>query len=244
MSTTYHPVPQQQMYKSPTLVEADMNDPFAHLSNVPLWPIYSESEVEVIRKALETNAETKKLRQDIAKNMEPQPDALTAKVVHGFISLMSDGGTTLVLKQFNPDKLMLGTTSMVDAMEQRMMQDNTYLTYSRWATQRDFPGPPVIVDVLTWHSFSDHAKIRGVQVKANTAAKIKVFDQLDFSVKEGKEWKKTFFRGRYWTLSVSVTGDGGAELELGKVLSIERGVSPNISPDLSKRWTKWAVPKV
>jgi hypothetical protein len=208
--------------------------PFAYLFEVPLFPLYSESEVEIIRKAIEQNTETKVLRQKIINDMPPPlstTDALTARVVTEFIGAMGDGGTTLILKQFNPDKLMAAQMGILDAMEQKMMKDNQIVNYSRWATSGDTPGPPVVVDILTWHSYSDHAKLRGIQVKANTDTKMKVFDKYDFKVKGGKEWGKSFFRGRYYTLSVSLIGNQGEEIKLGRVVGIERGLSPNVSVD-------------
>ena len=246
-SHQYSMPPQQQTYMSPLTTQAEMTNPFAHLFHIPLFPMYSESEIDIIRKALQQNAETKKLRQDVINNMAPPltaGEALNAKIVYEFISMMSDGGTTLILKQFNPDKLMNNTLGLLDAMERKMMQDNQIIVYSRWATPRDMPGPPVIVDILSHNSISDPSKTRGVQVKANTSAKFKVFKKYEFSAKEGKEWGKSFFRGRHYSMSISMVNKDGTEVELSRVVGIERGISPNLSVDLIKRWGKYSVPKM
>jgi hypothetical protein len=241
----YTNAPPQQHQHVPT--EAELNSPFKHLLQVPLFPFYSMSEVEVIRKALQTNAETNKLRQEIIANMQPDPsaaDALTAKVVYEFIGAMSDGGTSLVLRQFNPDKLSAGAMGMLDAMERKMMEDNQVIVYSRWATYKDaVSGPPVILDIFTHHSFSDPTKMRGIEVKTNTDAKFKFFDKFDITVKVNKEWRKTWFRGRFHKLSVVMLKSDGTQVELGRVVEIQRSISPNVSVDMIKRWQKHRVPQ-
>jgi hypothetical protein len=237
---------QQEIYASQPPVQIQPVHPFAHLLDVPVFSIYSLSEVDVIRKALEQNAETKKLRQEWINNLPPPPttgEALTAKIFYEYIGALSDGGTTLALRHLNINNVMSGTMGALDAMEMKMMKDNQFVTYSRWATKAGVRDPPVIVDVLTWHSFSDPAKLRGIQVKANADAKFKVFDKHEFSVKGGKEWGKTFFRGRYWTLSISMISDH-TQVELGQVVSIERTLSPNTSGDFIQRWMKFQVPRI
>lgn len=237
---------QQEIYASQPPVHTQPVHPFAHLLDIPVFPVYSLSEVEVIRKALEQNAETKKERQEWANNLPPPPttgDALTARIYFEYIAALSDGGTTLALRQFNINNIMTGALGVMDAMERKMMKDNQFVTYSRWATKAGVRDPPVIVDVLTWHSFSDPTKLTGIQVKANADAKFKVFDKYEFSVKGEKEWGKTFFRGRYWTLNISMVSDH-TQVELGQVMSIERTLSPNTSTDFFQRWMKFQVPRI
>ncbi|KAF2007651.1 hypothetical protein P154DRAFT_516481 [Amniculicola lignicola CBS 123094] len=239
-------IPPQPTYAGTPLVQSEPNEPFAHINNIPLFSIYSINEVALIRKAIEQNAETNELRQEFLKNIPPPlsaGDALTAKLVTQYIAAMSDGGTTLILSQFTLDKMAANALGALDAMERKMMVDNQWLVYSRWATPSDFAGPRVIVDVLLHHSYSDRAKMRGIQFKTNTTAKFKIFGQWDISVKEGKEWNKTWFRGRYHKFDVSMLMKDGAEVKMGQVVSVERGVSPNLASDLITRWQKFTVPK-
>lgn len=246
MTANSQPAMQQEIYASQSQVQGGPVHPFAHLLDLPVFPIYSLSEVEIIRKALEQNADTKKERQEYIKNLPPPPttgEALTARILYEYIGAMSDGGMTLAVRQLNINKLMAGALGTLDAMERKMMEDNETVTYSRWATPAGVRDPPVILDVLTWHSFSDHTKLRGIQVKSNADEKFKVFDKYEFSTKGEKPWGKSFFRGRYWTLSVSMVSDR-TEVKLGQVVSIQRNLSPNTSVDFHQRWLKFPMPRI
>ncbi|KAF2422985.1 hypothetical protein EJ08DRAFT_462441 [Tothia fuscella] len=223
-----------------------MTDQFAHVNDLPVFQIYSLNEVEILRKRIQSNLETKWQRQDIIDHMPPPPssaDALTAKVYFELISAMSDCGMSMALKQVNIDKTLANTLGGLDAMDQSFMKEDMTVVYSRWATPSSMSGAPIVVDILAWQKGSNHSKLSGVQVKANTELKIGVNKESAFTVKEGKTWNKSWFRGRDNQLSVFVTTNGKDEVELGQVLGIERNLSTVVLRDLSTRWEAFVVPQ-
>jgi hypothetical protein len=74
-----------------------MGSRFEHLFNVPLFQIHSVAEIEIIREALEQNAETKQMRQEWINNLPPpltEGEAIILKVYDEYVLLMGDGGTS------------------------------------------------------------------------------------------------------------------------------------------------------
>ncbi|KAH7346959.1 hypothetical protein BKA66DRAFT_602538 [Pyrenochaeta sp. MPI-SDFR-AT-0127] len=233
---------QQQTYTSPPPPQADMNSPFVHLLQLSVFQIYSVKEFEILRDRIQENLKTKQLRQEVINNMPPQPttaDAITGKLVIEYLSILGDGGMTFAASRFSVDKLMSGTLGMIDAMDQQSMKPCSTVVYSRWASPKEMHGPPIIVDILGWYKISDRSTMTGVQVKANTESKIRINSEKAFTVKEGKMWSKTWFRGRQDFLEVLVEG---VEVKLGKVLAIERNLTSPIYGDFLGRWKEFKVP--
>ncbi|KAH8724124.1 hypothetical protein GQ44DRAFT_709185 [Phaeosphaeriaceae sp. PMI808] len=100
------------IHGQPPPPQVEMPGPFSHLLQFPVFQIYSLKEFKIIRQRIEENLKTKQLHQEVLNNMPPPPttaDAITAKVVMEYLSIMSDGGVTFVANRFSIDKFMSGT---------------------------------------------------------------------------------------------------------------------------------------
>ncbi|KAH7137933.1 hypothetical protein B0J11DRAFT_139 [Dendryphion nanum] len=237
---------QGQIQTNPPPIQPQPTGPFSHIINIPVFQVYSLNEVHILYQRIQSNLALKQQRQDILDNMPPPPstvDALSAKLFIEIISAMSDGGMTIIAKHTNIEKMMAGTLGVLDKMDQSSMKENTWCTYMRWASPKEMPGPLIILDVIAWYRNEARDKLSGVQVKTNTGFKIKL-NKESFSIKEGKSFDKTWFRGRENTLAISVIIGDGTEVALGQVLAMERGLSSVVLSDFSNRWKEHVVPKV
>ncbi|KAF2825818.1 hypothetical protein CC86DRAFT_370703 [Ophiobolus disseminans] len=233
---------QQYAPTSPPL-QPEPASPFAHILHLPVFQIFSLKEFGIIQNQIRENMKTKKLQQEVLASLPPPPttaDAVTAKLVMEYLSLMSDGGVTFVASRFNINNILAGTVNLLDKMDQQSLQPCSTVVYTRFASSS---AQPVIVDVLVWYRIGKRSHMTGVQVRANTEAKIRINTEKAFSVKEGKEWKKTWFRGREGPLDVVVV-EGGAEVKLGKVLEIERDLVTAVVGDFYERWKLHKVPRL
>lgn len=240
-----------QAYANPPPPQTEMPGPFAHLSHLPVFEIYSLKEFGILWNTMQQRLKNLQENQQARNDLPPPPttaDAMTAKLVSQYLSVLTDGGMTLVASQFNINKVLSGTLNMLDAMEKYSMEQatkpNATVVYSRWASPRETNGPPIIVDVLAWYSINKRSHMTGVQVKANTTSKIKINAEKPFTVKDGKEWKKTWFRGRQDFLDIDVIGGDGASLRLGKVMAVERDLLPDLVVDFYGRWKEYSVPRL
>jgi hypothetical protein len=239
-----------QAYLSLAPPQDKVHSAYAHLSHLPVFEIYSLKEFGIIWNTIQQSLNNMQDTQKMRKDLPPPPttaDALTAKLVTEYLSIMTDGGMTFMASQFNMTKLLTGGMNVLDAMDKFSMEQATKpsatIVYSRWASSPDMAGPPIIVDVLVWYRINKRDRMTGVQAKTNTASKIRVNAEKPFAVKDGKEWKKTWFRGREEMLEISIIGGDGAPIRLGKVLAIERDLVPALYSDFFGRWKQFRVPR-
>lgn len=203
---------------------------YAHLSHIPLFPLYSQSQLDALNKIQHLK------ERKLSHVPPPQKVKTRDKILMTAMSHLSGGANPLSVKKWESRLQGAGAITMQKSMEQ-----THFLVFTRWA----IPESKEIwfVDVLEWRSGN---KCAGAQVylKTGKIASVKALGEVIKDRKANKTWTKRFMN---WDCceAVSFVGEDRGEVPMEIVARIQRPCAGVEARESLKAFDKqWIVPVV
>ncbi|CZR53641.1 uncharacterized protein PAC_03521 [Phialocephala subalpina] len=202
---------------------------FAHLSHIPLFPLYHEKQNIALEK------QEYRKQQQLQYVKPPMQQSAGTKLLFSVMSLLGGGGNPMSVAKWENRLKGVGAVQMQKSMEQ-----SHSLVFTRWSLPPSNGQDVVFVDVLEWRA--NHG----------AAVYIKVSRQLTFrtvgkekELKVGKTWSKRFLSGEKGRCDAVSLLEGVEERELVVVARIERPCAGLEARESLKVFEKeWVVPVV
>jgi len=213
---------------------------YAHLSHLPLLPLYSEVQRDLLDK------QQARKEQHVKQMDANDPDKLLSgnqKAVLGVLSLLSGGGSIVGTKRW--ERRLKGASVVTSNM---LMKQNKLVVFTRW-TVPIVEGTLWFVDVLEYRVLDPDSKMGGntVMLKAgltpsstkDSKVTLKLLKTDAKGLKSQKMWTKL------WNFdpceAVTFVGDG-KEVPMEIVAQIQRVCSSVEAHEVQKRFKEWSVP--
>jgi hypothetical protein len=217
---------------------------YAHLSHLPLFPLYSQAQHDIL-------AKQQAIKETHVKEMDANdPDKLLSGSQKGFLSVMGllSGGAGIVSAK-RWERRLIGARVVTS---NKFMEQNILIVFTRWIMPTT-QGTPWFVDVLE-HQFlkSNSKKTSGSTVllkvgltpsgpKQDSKVTLKLLETDTKGLKSQKLWTKRSKSGP--CEAVTFIGDDGKEVPMEIVARLQRACSMLESQEVWKRFDKqWVVP--
>jgi hypothetical protein len=203
---------------------------YAHLSHIPLFPLYSGAQLIALEKIQSRKEQT-------LKYVPPPVQVKTSdKILMTAMSHLSGGANPLSVKKW--ERRLQGASAITS---HRSMQQTHVLMFTRWT----IPESKDIwfVDVLEWRAGNDKAGAQAY-LKLGKQASIKTLGDLIKDRKANKTWTKRFMNWDHCE-AVSFVGENSTEVPMEIVARIERPCAAAEARVSLKQFEKeWVVPVV
>ena len=201
---------------------------YAHLSHIPLFPLYSGAQLDALGKI-------QKRKEQKLKYVPPPVEVKTTdKILLTAMSHLSGGANPLSAKKWERRVQGAGAITAQWSMQQRHV-----LMFTRWT----IPGSDEIwfVDVLEWRAGKEKGGAQAY-LKLGKQATIKTLGNLIKDRKANKTWTKRFMNWDHCE-AISYVGADLKEVPMEIVARIERPCAAAEAKESLKQFEKeWIVP--